>query len=98
MDDPIDLGRCCSCQQPGPTVRNLIALDVAAPIPGTGWGCVVCSVPNNGALAVLCDACLEAEAPIVDVCYGHAASGLRSAREACIEPFEHDMTKHEEDL
>jgi hypothetical protein len=97
VSDPIDLGACCSCRETGPTVRNLLALDVAAPIPGTGWGCVVCGVPNNGALAVLCDACVEAKAPIVDVCYGHAASGLRSAREACTRPFAHDMTKHSEE-
>jgi hypothetical protein len=96
-DDPIDFGPCCACREKGPTVRNLIALEVRAPIAGTGWGCVVCGRPSNGAIAVVCDACMDVGAAIVTVCHGYAATGVRTARAACTEPFTHDMTKHEED-
>jgi hypothetical protein len=96
--ETIDFGPCCACRRSGPTVRNLICLDLRAPVAGTGWGCVVCGLPSNGAVAVLCDACMGASADIVDVCHGYAATGMRSARAACTEPFVHDESKHEEDL
>lgn len=96
-DDTLDFGACCACRTDGPTVRNLIALDVAAPVPGTGWGCVVCGAPNNGAMAVLCDACVETGAEVRYVCDGYPASGLRALRETCTTPFTHDMTKHPEE-
>lgn len=96
-DDTLEFGACCACRQTGPTVRNLIALEVAAPVPGTGWGCVECGAPSNGAVAVLCDACVETGAPILDVCDGYPVSGQRVPRETCTTPFTHDMTKHPEE-
>jgi hypothetical protein len=93
-DDPIDLGPCCACRQPGPTVRNIMMLAFRAPVPGKGWGCFQCGLPQDGAVAVVCDACMESDAPILDVCHGYASSSGRVARETCNEPFEHDMTRH----
>ena len=66
-----------------------------APVAGKGWGCVVCGLPSDGAVAVVCDACLESGAPILDVCSGYPASGVRVARESLTEPFDHDMAAHE---
>lgn len=60
MSDHHDLGPCCICEATGETVRNVIMLDKAAPQEGTGWGCVACGLPANGAVAVVCDRCIEA--------------------------------------
>lgn len=61
-DEPehLDLGPCCCCEATGPTVRNLVMIERRTRLDGTGWGCVTCDLPNNGALAVICDACAEA--------------------------------------
>jgi hypothetical protein len=94
-DDPIDLGSCCACRKAGPTVRNIVCLPVRAPVPGKGWGCFVCGLPSNGAVAVLCDTCLESGAPIRDVCHGYPKENMRMSRESCIEAFDHDPARHE---
>lgn len=96
-DNTTDLGPCCICGQPGPTVRTLIALPQKAPVPGTGWGCIVCDLPNDGAVAVACDACLEAEAEITEACHGYPGEGRRMAVTGLIKgAFKHDLTKHPE--
>ena len=94
-DDPIDLGACCACRRAGQTVRNIITLPVRAPVPGKGWGCMVCHLPSDGAVAVVCDACLEAGAPIIDVCHGYPKANMRTARASLHEAFDHDMRFHE---
>lgn len=88
-----DLGPCCACETTGPRVRNILLLPRQAPPEGrgTGWGCVVCSLPPDGAAAVVCDACLAAEAPPRWHILGFPAAGRRIAAEAYPhEPFEHD--------
>ncbi len=72
-----------------------MCFDKRAPVPGTGWGCLVCGLPNDGAIAVVCDNCLEAEAEILEVCHGHPHEGRRMALSVINEPFEHDPAKHE---
>lgn len=93
-DDPIDLGACCACRKAGPTVRNIVCLPLRSPTPGKGWGCVVCHLLSNGAIAVLCDACMESGATIRDVCHGYPKENLRTARTSLKEPFDHDMRFH----
>jgi hypothetical protein len=58
-DEPLDLGSCCICGKEDETVRNLGMLSFRAPIPGTGWGCVQCGLPMDGAQVVICDECAE---------------------------------------
>jgi hypothetical protein len=98
-EPPLDLGPCCACGQAGPSVRNIMMLDVRAPGAPVrhGWGCFVCGLPTEGAIAVLCDRCLEEDREIVDVCAGYPAQGIRVSRASCTEPFEHDMSKHQEE-
>ena len=72
-----------------------MCFDKRAPVPGTGWGCLVCGLPNDGAIAVVCDNCLEAETEILEVCHGHPHEGRRMALSVINEPFEHDPAKHE---
>jgi len=94
-EDDIDLGACCACRKRGPTVRNIMTLPVRAPLPGKGWGCFVCGLPSDGAVAVLCDRCLESGAPIIDVCHGYPKENMRMARTSCTEAFDHDPARHE---
>lgn len=98
MSDDIDLGGCCACRKRGPAVRNIMTLPFRSPTPGFGWGCIVCGLPNDGAVAVLCDACLKADAPIRDVCHGYPKENRRTARESLKEAFDHDMRFHAGEL
>jgi hypothetical protein len=98
MDDQPDLGPCCHCQKTGPTVRNVVMLAQRAPVPGTGWGCFQCGLPLDGAVAVLCDECLEASLPMLFVCVGRPGEGKRMPIEGLTnEVFDHDLSRHPEE-
>jgi hypothetical protein len=62
-------------------VRNIIQIDLKAPVKGTGWGCVVCNLPPDGAIAILCDRCttlfLKDEKKLIFVCEGYAGDNKR---------------------
>lgn len=95
-DEPaIDLGPCCTCGGRVDVV-NVLMLSHAAPTPGTGWGCVVCGLPANGALAVLCDGCLGTQRKPREICVGYPSAGERMPIEEAKQAprFEHDLTKH----
>jgi len=94
-DSTTDLGSCCGCgTREG--VRNVMMLNMRAPVPGTGWGCVVCDLPSDGAVAVLCDACLDR--PVKNVCVGFAKDDKRVSVETLSSaPFDHDPKKHADD-
>ena len=47
---------CCACGE-SKICRVIATLNLKAPIPGTGWSCVVCGLPADGAIAVICDDC-----------------------------------------
>lgn len=95
MRDELDLGPCCACEKLGPDVRNVIMLHRKGPTPGKGWGCLVCGLPLDGAVAVLCDDCLEAKAEIRFVCGGYPAQDGRMPLEDLPEErFEHDLSYH----
>lgn len=67
-----DLGPCCACPAIGPIVRNILMLPQKSPTPGRGWGCLLpgCNLPQDGAVAVVCDPCLESKAPLISACRG----------------------------
>lgn len=67
-----------------------------APIPGTGWGCALCGLPFDGAIAVLCDDCAEHRPDLpVMICVGYPKDDKRAS---CFtlspDLFAHDYTKH----
>lgn len=66
-----DLGPCCACPAVGPAVRNVLMLSQKAPMAGRGWACLLCNLPADGAIAVVCDACLETTAPLTQACRGY---------------------------
>jgi hypothetical protein len=94
LDDGPALGPCCNCGRPG-RVGTIAMLDRRSPTPGRGWGCVVCNLPSDGAIAVLCDDCLDVWPPKF-VCTGYpAVDGRTPYAWLSPETFEHDRSKHE---
>jgi hypothetical protein len=95
-----DLGGCCVCGKHGPSVRNIVMLDKRhpAPIPKSGcWGCFQCGLPSEGAVAVVCDRCLDAKRKLREACIGPPGDNVRIAIELLTVPFEHDISKHPEE-
>lgn len=94
------LGKCCSCEQENDSVRNILMLDklTSEPTLPGGWGCVVCGLPAMGAVAVLCDECLEKSAEkktnVKFACVGSPGENRRIEIQKLTEVFEHDMSKH----
>lgn len=89
-----DFGPCCNCGRTD-GVRNIIMLSRRGPTPGRGWGCVVCGLPLNGAIAVVCDDCVGVEPKFV--CLGYPVTlGRFPVADLPPERFDHDMTKHPE--
>lgn len=95
-DPSTALGSCCACGQEGPHVRNILQLDQRAPIPGRGWGCSACGLSLDGAVAVVCDACLEAQAPLRWACRGYPAHDGRIPIDQLVGTHHHDPSHHRE--
>jgi len=87
-------GPCCCCLRLK-EIRNLIMLPVRAPVAGTGWGCFVCGLPPDGAVAACCDECVAAGAPIRFACRDHPSKIARIPRDEPTEPFTHDLALHQ---
>lgn len=98
MSGRSECGACCACGQESESVRNLLCFDFEAPPGFQGWGCLQCGAPSRGAMAVVCDLCLEANAQPKFLMGGkYAADGIRVPFEGFEQrPFGHDMTKHPE--
>jgi hypothetical protein len=89
-----NLGPCCGCGA-SEGVRSVMMLDRRGPTPGRGWGCLVCNLPADGAIAVLCDRCVVEDKPIRFVCRGYSATDGRIPVEGFRnEPFHHDEAAH----
>jgi hypothetical protein len=70
-------------------------------VPGHGWGCAICNLPADGAVAVLCIECepiYHADASALRfACRGYPASeGRVPINELPTEHFDHDLNKHDE--
>jgi hypothetical protein len=66
---PIMFGACCACRGIE-DVNNVVILDRKGPTPGQGWGCYECGLPSDGAIAVICNACIESGRALVEACTG----------------------------
>jgi len=97
MDEAnIDFGACCYCEKEDETVRNIISLEKKAPVPGTGWGCFVCDLQTDGALAVLCDECAGADREPKYAINGYATSKERIPIDDLNGDHEHNYDLHHE--
>ena len=88
------LGPCCACGRSDRLVRNMLSLDKKSPIAGRGWGCLVCDLPNDGAVAVVCDECLGA--PLRWACRGYPGSDGRVPFDSLAGTHQHNMARHPE--
>ena len=97
----MNLGTCCNCET-NQDVIFIVDLNYKAPIPGTGWGCLVCNLPPDGAVAVLCVNCRNDLAErksdeINNVCVGFPGNNKRIPYLDFIktaEVFIHNRMKH----
>jgi hypothetical protein len=89
----VNPGRCCGCEGTE-NVRNIVALDARAPVPGTGWGCVVCGLQADGAVAVMCDECVAGKTPPRFACVGFPSKNERIPIDELRGTFGHDDAKH----
>lgn len=101
----MNLGACCICEKNDETVINVIALHFRAPILGTGWGCFKCGMPNNGALVVICDECMETYDGKIDTSIKFIVSGYPAKRKRIPielvdvkDRFQHDMAQHVDEV
>ncbi len=94
VDDPLILGACCACGKEDLSVRNVICLDKEAPQAGTGWGCVVCGLPADGALAVICDECRVSGRPLAFAVLGFVTRHRRIPIEELTRSFSHRLEVH----
>jgi len=102
-DDDAPYGPCCRCGGRD-RVRYAVPLPWRAPEAGFGWGCVVCDLGPDGALAMMCTGCaqefvgmaVEQVAELLtQVCAGDLSQGKRvPIEELSREPFEHDVARH----
>jgi hypothetical protein len=95
MSNDIDMGSCCACLGEK-NVRTVVQLNFLAPKPGTGWGCVVCHIRCDGALAVVCDDCLDKNAELLFAVDGYICNKKRIKIDELTVPFGHDMRHHSE--
>lgn len=98
-DDMPDLGPCCACGRDDRSVRNLLCLPYRVDWDG-GWGCLQCDVSAHGAVAVVCDACLAANAELKFAIKGFATGKKRVPIEAVksFASWHHDLAKHPESV
>lgn len=74
-------------------------LSKPAPVPGTGWGCVACGLPQDGAIAVVCDQCTELnrDLELKEVIMGYASGKMRVPIHALRDVvFDHNLSFHPE--
>jgi len=102
-DDPIAIAAeppevpCCNCCKRG-RHTNIATLPRRALEPGKGWGCAICGLPPDGAVAILCDVCIELPGPPRYACAGFLVEEERIAY-TDLPPgdFEHDLEVHAAD-
>lgn len=88
MSEPL---QCCNCGAYLNVPTNIVMLNRRGPTPGKGWGCVVCGLPFDGAIAVLCDACWTIGEYPKNVCTGYASEPGRTLF-ADLDPIVFDHT------
>lgn len=91
-DDRPELGPCCICGISHDIV-SIALLPFKCQVPGHGWGCAVCRLPADGAIAVVCAMCTPAfdrgATSLRFACRGYAATDGRVPIEALTEPHDH---------
>ncbi|PHJ69182.1 hypothetical protein VF14_03355 [Nostoc linckia z18] len=82
-EEVLDLGACCGCETSEVKVTNILTIGKKTLLPGTGWGCMVCQLPLDGAIAVVCDGCLAQLEQGQEVLIKYAVYGDASNKQRC---------------
>lgn len=91
-----NFGTCCACGT-SENVSSVVLLDKRSPY-GHGWGCFLCGLSQDGAIAVVCEKCADEGVPLREFVRGEVANGERASYEelTTAPPFEHDPAFHPE--
>lgn len=97
LTEDFELGSCCVCEG-CENVRNIVQLDYKVQSE-SAWGCVVCGLASEGAVAAVCDGCMEKYAqddidPHIRFLMDTAKRRIPVAPESERIPHEHDMQYH----
>jgi hypothetical protein len=98
LADLPDLGPCHACDRTnadGANVRNILMHPLKCLVPETGWGCVVCNLPSNGASSAVCDDCLSAGNKPKYAFAGYPLEKDRIPIEELTKPFIHNDNLHQ---
>lgn len=97
IDGDADNGTCCVCSK-RVHVHSVFLLGFKCPIPGRGWGCRVCGLPEDGAIAVVCDECIGTYVNPLHhlrfICSGRPGLDGRTPLSQVGGHHVHDLTKH----
>lgn len=94
QDKKNEYGSCCICETSTLDVRNIIQLDYKVKSE-SAWGCFKCGLPAEGAVAIVCDACIEKHG---DDTEKHIRFLMDSAERRIPVPPEEERVPHEHDL
>jgi len=101
-DEYLKLGPCCICNIASALVRTVLMLDRLSPIPGHGWGCLVCELPPHGATAVVCETCFKlyraGDVELRYACTGYAGVDGRTRFDDLVGSYGHDPVKHQAEI
>lgn len=93
--------QCCGCGAMFPRetlLKDRVFLEIRGPAAGKGWGCTVCGLAPDGAVAVVCAACFDADRQPRMVCSGFPSEPGRVEVRTLFpfHPHAHSEAKHEE--
>lgn len=89
---------CCACEKNFDSVGNIITLEKRTLQTPGGWGCFICGLPPEGAIAVICDDCAETNAEIRFACLGDPAAKDLIQIGLLTEDFKHDLRFHLDEI
>lgn len=95
VEEPEHIVACCGCGKADETCRTILMLDKKAPEPGTGWGCLECHLPMDGALAIMCDYCVKHGVKPKEAIRGYLYAGSRIPIAELTGSHVHDDALHE---
>src|SRR5438270_12248351 len=97
FEEDVPIGRCCACGVDGRRLPNLIMVRKRAPEHSKGWGCAVCGLPADGAMAAVCLECMPDSFGPGDripelqlVCRGYVGEPERVPIGTLTETWDHD--------
>lgn len=87
-------GPCCATGADGADNLVFLPLELPEEFHGCGWGCDICRLPSNGALAVITDEAKKENLHINQVIARKDNQIRRMDIKACTKSFEHDQEAH----